>query len=152
LIQAEKIIEDGVDRYTRCRAVIELAKKGKIEIAASALCLAEVCKNKDIKDGDPDKIAAFFEHEYLQIVALGREISEEARKIMMAGFAGLKPADACHLATAAMVPEVVELHTFDGKLLALDQKIIKADKTPLKVCLPDVGGHPPPLLEEAKRG
>ncbi len=152
LIQGETIIENGIDRVTRCKAVLELAKRGKIEIATSALCLAEVCKNKDIKDADPDKLAAFFEHDYLQVVALGREIGERAREIMMAGFAGLKPADACHLATAAMVPEVAELHTFDARLLALDQKITKADKSPLKICLPDVGGPLPPLLAEPQNG
>jgi hypothetical protein len=51
-----------------------------------------------------------------------------------------------------MVPDVAELHTFDARLLALDQKIMKADKGLLKICLPDVGGPPPPLLAEAKDG
>jgi predicted nucleic acid-binding protein len=126
--------------------VIEQAKKGKIEIAMSALCLAEVCKNKDIKDGDPKKIAEFFEHDYLLLVNLDRDVGEQARELMMAGISKLKPADACHLATAAMTPDVVELHTFDEKLLSLNGSITKADGTPLKICWPDVGGPPPPLL------
>lgn len=146
VIQEETIVEGGVDRVTRCRTVIEEAKKGKIEIAMSALCLAEVCKNKDLKDSDPQKIAAFFEHDYLLMVSLDRSVGERARQFMMAGIPKLKPADACHLATAVMTPDIVELHTFDEKLLALDGKLMKADGTPLKICWPDVGAPPPPLL------
>ena len=146
LIQEEKIIEGGLDRVTRCRAVIEEAKKGKTEIALSALCLAEVCRNKDLKDRDPQKIAAYFEHEYLLVVSLDRTVGERARQLMMAGIPKLKPQDACHLATAVMTPDVEELHTFDEKLLALDAKIMKSDGPPLKICWPDVGTPPPPLL------
>lgn len=69
LIQDEKIRGSSgqvtEDRGAMCRAVIEQAKRGKIEIVTSALSLAEVCKNRDIKDTDASKIAAFFEHEFV---------------------------------------------------------------------------------------
>ncbi len=146
LIQDEKIVEGGTERATRCKAVIAQAKKGKIEIAMSALCLAEVCKNKDIKDGDPQKIADFFEQDYLLLVNVDRDIGERARQLMMVGLSKLKPADACHLATAVMTPDVLELHTFDQTLLDLNNKVIRADGTPLRICWPDVIGKPPPLL------
>lgn len=146
LIQGERIVEGGVDRVTRCKAVIEQAKKAKIEIAMSALCLAEVCRNKDIKDADPQKIADFFEQDYLLLVNVDKDVGERARQLMMAGIPKLKPADACHLATAATTPNVVELHTFDEKLLNLNGSISKADGTPLRICWPDVGEPPPPLL------
>ena len=47
LIQKESSVEEGIDRYTRCRSVIDQAANKKIEIICSALCIAEVCKNKD---------------------------------------------------------------------------------------------------------
>jgi len=37
------------DRYTICRAVIEAAKGGKIEIVASGLCWVEVCKDPAVR-------------------------------------------------------------------------------------------------------
>lgn len=145
LIQRENTIEDGIERYTRCRAVIDLAKKKKIEIVCSALAIAEVCKNKDILDTDEDKIAAYFAHEYIVTSALGRDVAERARSLMMSGIPGLKPADACHLATALEAPNVFELHTFDGKLRNQNGKLAKPEGTILKICYPDVGDKPPLL-------
>jgi len=146
MIQVEKIVENGIERYTRCRSVIDQAKKGKIEVVCSGLCLAEVCKPKDVQDADPKKIADYFEHDYVMLVSLGREIGERARNLMMVEKTGLYPQDACHVATALMTPDVVELHTFDKDILKLDGKLNKADNTPLRICLPDVGGSPIPLL------
>lgn len=155
LIQDEKIREDGrvvEDRGVMCRGVIEQAKRGKIEIVSSALALAEVCKNRDIKDGDPERLAAFFENDYVLIANLDRMYGEHARKLMMSGHFGLKPQDACHLATAALTPAVSELHTFDRGLLNLDLKVERADKALLRVCKPDSDlGDDPPLLGAMKR-
>jgi predicted nucleic acid-binding protein len=151
LIQKEKIPgEDGKveDRYALARSVIDLADEGKIEIATSGLCLAEVCKNPpDAKSAD-DKIAPFFEHAYILIVAVDTEVGTTARRLMMAKHPGLKPPDAIHLATA-IVADVDEMHTFDVKLLALDEKLVKKDGTALKICKPAHGGKPLPLLEAA---
>lgn len=110
LISKEGIIADGIERYTRCFSVIEQARQGKIEIALSALCLAEVCKDKSIRTSAGDSIAAYFQHDYLLVVALGREIAEKARFLMASGAIGLKPSDACHLATALEVPRVTTPH------------------------------------------
>lgn len=151
LIQQETIPEGGIQRFTRCRSVIEQAKKGKMEIVYCALCLAEVCKDKGIKDStNPDEIAKYFEIDYLLPVALDTFVGERARALMMMGLPKLKPQDACHLATAAVTPGVTELHTFDKRLLALDGRVAKADGSPLRICWPDVGGPPPPLLTETK--
>lgn len=149
LIQQEKIVVDGVDRFTRCRTVIELASKGKIEIVCSALCLAEVCRNKDVRDQDPSLIGKFFEHEYLLLVALGREIAETARGLMMAGIPKLKPADACHVASAIEVPGITETHTFDDDLIAQNGKLQTRDGAPLRICYPDAAVPMPPLLKGA---
>jgi hypothetical protein len=61
----------------------------------------------------------------------------------------LKPPDATHVATAA-VSDVEEMHTFDDRLLALDGKVDKSDGTKLKICKPDPGGDPAPLLDAMK--
>lgn len=156
LIQNEKIRDDTgrviEDRGSMCRAVVEQAKRGNIEIVTSALSLAEVCKNRDIKDSDTDKIRAYFENDYVLLVALDRTVGEKARELMMSGIFGLKPADACHLATAAIAPGVVELHTFDGKLLDQDLEIERSDKAMLKICRPNPDlGLEPPLLGAMKR-
>jgi predicted nucleic acid-binding protein len=110
------------------------------------LSLAEVCKVKDVKEADPQTLADFFENEYLLLVNVDREVGTLARKLMMSGLSGLKPADACHLATAALTPGVSALHTFDDKLLKLTNQVTKVDSLPLKICFPDVGGPTPPLL------
>jgi len=157
LIQQEKIQKDGKlieDRELLCRAVIEMAKDNKLEILTSSFCLAEVCKNRDVRDQVPDKIAAFFENDYILLVALDTFVGVRARALMLGGYAGLKPPDACHLATAA-ISNVDEMHTFDGALLNLDGKIDKADGTKLKICKPEAGA-PLPLFgflreEESKQ-
>ena len=65
---------------------------------------------------------------------------------MQRGCSKLKPADASHLAAAAIAC-VEEMHTFDDKLLALDGMIDKPDGTKLRICKPAMGGPPLPLLE-----
>jgi predicted nucleic acid-binding protein len=153
LIQQERIRDDAgkiaEDRYAMCRDVIKAAEAGKIEIVTSALCYAEVCKNRGVVDKDEDKIAAFFENDYVLPVSLDRAVGETARHLMMSGLTKLKPADACHLATA-LIANVDEFHTFDEKLLGLDGKIDKPNGTKLKICEPDPGGSPAPLLEAMK--
>jgi len=150
LIQDERIIEDGLERSTRCKTVLEEAKKGKIEVVISALCLAEVCKNKGVADTDPQKIAAFFEHEYILVVSLDTTIGNRARELMMSGIPGLRPQDACHIATALIAPDVTEFHTFDTDLLKLSGQLAKSDGSKLKVCYPDVGPPMGPLLAEGR--
>jgi hypothetical protein len=76
-------------------------------------------------------------------------VGERARVLMTSGFAGLKPPDAIHVATAAL-SGVEEMHTFDGALLALNGEIDKSVGTKLKICKPDPGGPPAPLLEGLK--
>jgi predicted nucleic acid-binding protein len=146
LIQDERIVEDGIERATRCKTVLEQAKKRKIEVVTSALCLAEVCKIKDVAASEPVTLADFFEHEFILLIALDRRVGELARELMMRGLPGLKPPDACHLATAAITPGVRELHSFDERLLKLTNKVQKADGGLLRVCFPDAGGPTPPLL------
>lgn len=154
LIQKEKIQDDKgnvtEDRYAHARSVINLAAQDKIEIAVSGLCLAEVSKNPPDEKGSDDKVGPFFQHDYILIVPVDTQIGTIARGLMQRGYGGLKPLDAVHLATA-IVANVDELHTFDDRLLALDEKLIKLDGTTLKICKPAHGGAPMPLLDAAER-
>jgi predicted nucleic acid-binding protein len=74
-------------------------------------------------------------------------VGEKARALMMGGFAGLKPPDAIHVATALLSPGVEEMHTFDGRLLDMDGLLKKASGEPLKICKPGSGAAAP-LLEQ----
>jgi predicted nucleic acid-binding protein len=148
MIQKEKIHtgKKMEDRHALCRSVIEQAGKGLTEIAISGLCLVEVCKGPGVVATGPDVIAAYFQHEYILLVPVDSVVGTRARALMLAGL-GLKPPDATHLATALMA-NADELHTFDEKLLGLDEKLMKADGTPLKICKPGHGGPALPLLPD----
>lgn len=152
LIQREKIQDKNgqcvEDRDTMCRVAIAAAKKGEIEIVTSTLCLAEVCKPPDSGKGVADKLADYFENDYVALANVDLAVAQRAREIMQAGYQSIKPPDAIHLATAALVIGVEEFHSFDGRLLKLDGRIDKADGTKLKICKPDSIGAPVPLLED----
>lgn len=143
LIQKEKIQKGSriEDRETMCKAVIESAKRNKLEILTSAFCLAEVCKNEDLRDNSTDKIAEFFENDFILVVALDKNVGERARMLMLEGHAGLKPPDACHLATALIV-NADQMHTFDQKLLDLNGLLDKSDGTKLTICKPSSDSMP----------
>jgi predicted nucleic acid-binding protein len=133
-----------------CRNVISAAERNQIEIATSTLSFAEVCRDPDLlKNQGEDKIAAYFENDYVLPVNLDRTVGELARALMRSVIS-LKPPDACHLATAALA-NVDEMHTFDPKLLDLNGIIDKSDGTKLKICKSDPGGRPAPLLDEIVR-
>ena len=150
LIQEEKIRDDKgtliEDRATMCKSVIGAAKAGSIEIVTSALSLVEVCKHPTVRNEKEDRLAEFFENDYILLANLDRYVGERARSLMLAGYSRLKPPDATHLATAA-ISNAEEMHTFDRRLLNLSGLVDKADGTKLKICKPDPGGDPMPLLE-----
>lgn len=155
LIQKERLHASNgrlvEDRDALCRAVIAEAKRGRLEIATSSLSLAEVCKSAGVQGTSEDAIAAFFENDYVLLVNVDRQVGEHARTLMRAGHSSLKPPDAIHMATATIV-QVAEMHTFDGRLLDLDGVLDVPDGTKLKVCKPDVGHEPLPLLKGIEHG
>lgn len=137
------------NRASLARAVLSDAEKGAAEIITSALSLAEVSKPATDPGSDfqsADKLAAFFENDFIVISMLDRTVGESARRLMQARYPGLKPLDAVHVASA-LAANVDEMHSFDQKLLDLDDKLEKLDGKPLKVCKPAMGGPPLPLLE-----
>src|SRR5579871_414162 len=145
LIQDETVTLPGgavEKRGQMCRAVLAAAESKKIEIFTSAFALAEVSKiSPNGSINSTDKLKAFFENDYFVVVDLGRFTGEFARDLMQAGYAGLKPADATHLASAA-TSDVDCMHTFDDKLLKLDNKINKLDGTKLRITKPEISSAP----------
>jgi predicted nucleic acid-binding protein len=148
LIQQERIRDENgnvvEDRYALSRSVIDRAEKGAVEIAVSGLCLVEV--NKPSATTPRDQLVAYFENDYILLVPVDKVIGERARALMFAALPGLKPPDAVHLATA-LISNADEMHTFDCRLLDLDETLTKGDGTILKICKPAFGGAPLPLLD-----
>jgi len=100
---------------------------------------------------DDQKVRDFFDNDYILLINLDKQVGDLARRLMLAGHAGLKPPDAIHLATAC-IAKLDEFHTFDDRLLALDGQIDKTDATRLVIKKPSVPAPPAPLLDEIERG
>lgn len=131
--------------------MLEAAEKGIIKIIVSALCLVEVLARNRTNGIDDQNVRDFFDNDYILLVNLDKQVADLARRLMLAGHAGLKPPDAVHLATAC-VANVDEFHTFDQMLLVLDRQIDKTDGMRLLIGKPAVPGPPAPLLDEIERG
>ena len=77
-----------------CRPVLQAAEKGTVEIVVSSIALVEViCKNKDASIDD-QKVRDYFDNDYILLVSADKDVCDLARRLMLAGHAGLRPADA----------------------------------------------------------
>jgi predicted nucleic acid-binding protein len=139
------------NRGAMCRSVLEAAERGIVEIVVSAICLVEVLARNRSSGTDDQKVRDFFDNDYILLVNVDKQVGDFARRLMLAGHAGLKPPDAVHLATAC-IANVEAFHTFDDRLLALDGVIDKADGTRLVIRKPAEPAPPAPLLDEIERG
>ena len=129
-----------------CRPVLQAAEKGTVEIVVSSIALVEViCKNKDASIDD-QKVRDYFDNDYILLVSADKDVCDLARRLILAGHAGLRPADAIHVATAC-ISNADELHTFDGKLLDLNSRTDRKDGTHLRIRKPRLPAPPAPLLE-----
>jgi predicted nucleic acid-binding protein len=137
------------NRYGMCLNILEAARKGKYEIVTSAFTLAEVCKSPEVVVSPIDNLPAFFEKSYILIVPVDLAIGRRAQSMQATGLVKLKPADTVHLASAQRA-KVAELHTFDDRILALDNQIVGGDGNLLKICRPTQGAPIGPLFEGIK--
>lgn len=154
-IQRERILgPDGKtiveDRGAMCRPVLAAAEKGLLEIAVSAISLVEVLSKNRAAGVDDQKVRDYFDNGYILLVNVDKLVGDQARRLMLSGYSGLKPPDAIHLATA-VVANAAEMHTFDQRLLLLDNKIDKLDGTRLIIKHPAVPSTPAPLLDRLER-
>ena len=126
-------IQQESSRYATLEAIIADAKDGKVVIVASVLVRAEVAKLSQATESLADqvqRIAAFFENDFIELRETTEEIAAEAAAIHRDY--DLKPMDSLHVATALHTP-CRAFHTYDGTtkkpgrtkayLLDLDGKI-----------------------------
>lgn len=133
-------------RFELCQRTLKRAEDGEIEIVTSAFTLAEVCKRAENQSGDKN-LAAFFEQPYILVIPLDYEIGRRAQALQQAGFAGLKPPDACHLASA-LITNTPTFHTFDGPLRKLDGTLANNAGIKLRIVRPTEEIPRPGLLEK----
>lgn len=94
-------VAKGVDRRAVVDSILALAERGQFQIYTSALTLAEVHKPRGterLSDDLGDQILAYFEHEFIRIVDVDRNIAEQAHKKCREH--AIYPNDAIHLACA----------------------------------------------------
>ncbi len=137
-------------RFDLCRATLKRAEDGQIEIVTSAFTLSEVCRSAEIKASPASNLTAFFEQRYILLVNVDRVVGFKAQALQLSGISGLKPQDATHLASA-LIADVPVLHTFDGKLLAMDERLETVGGRRLRILHPEAELPLPPLLEEIKK-
>ena len=147
------IIRDEEGRAPICKHLLDLAKKGEVQIWTSSLTLAEVFKKKcnaetvAIDAASDHDFDSFIEQDFIVEVQLDHDIGVMARSLLRQHPELKKPADAIHLASAVL-HNVDELHTFDHpNLLVLDGKVNRKDGQPLRIVAPTM--PEPPKIEES---
>jgi len=105
-----------------CKAIVEAAKKGEIELYTSFITVCEWAKIKGQYASEAeDTIAEFLRNPYIRLVAIDWPISRITRDLVRRY--NLNVRDAIHLATAIKL-KVDALHTYDtNHLIPLNGKI-----------------------------
>lgn len=139
------IVKQESARFRLANHVLELARRGEVEIWTSSLTLAEVFKKQCGAPGAPhvgllesedQTFEEFLMQDFVVEVQLDHAIGITARRLLRKHPALKKPADALHLATAVHW-NLDEVHTFDGtNLLPLAGLVNRRDGQLLKICAP----------------
>ena len=80
------LLKKEPDKWEVCRAVLQEAKAGNIQIVTSALTLVEVIKLKrrvPIGPEDAERIKRFFKHKWIDVRNLERYTAETAREMVL---------------------------------------------------------------------
>lgn len=89
-------------RWQITERILQAAQQGKYKLYSSAVTLAEVrrLQNRDITlaTDELEQVRQFFQHEFIQLVDVTREIGEQAQRL--GAQYGIRPIDAIHLASA----------------------------------------------------
>ena len=150
----ELLQQNKPGRLEACEALHDQAKKEKLVIVTSALTITEVDKLPELgilPDEQSKKILDFFEHKYIVIRNLDRQIAERAHQLTRTH--GLYAQDAIHVATAVSV-KVPVLYTYDGKggrRRGLLRHHLKIGNPPLRIEEPPEPSAGP-LFEKKKEG
>ncbi len=133
-------------RFEMCRGTIIKAEAFEIELVTSAFTLAEVSKRPPDPTSPSTNLSSFFDHKYILLVNVDKQVAMKAQSLLLAGIAGLKPPDAIHLASALVTNSHV-FHTFDDKLLSMNAQFDRMDGVALKITRPTEEEPVPELLK-----
>jgi predicted nucleic acid-binding protein len=134
------------NRFEMCRSTIMKAEALEIELVTSAFTLAEVSKRPPDPSSPSINLSSFFDKKYILLTNVDKQVAMKAQSMLLAGVAGLKPADAVHLASA-LVANADVFHTFDDKLLSMNGNFDRTDGTTLKITRPTEEEPVPELLK-----
>jgi len=113
------------ERVDTCEAILELARRGEVLIATSAVTLTEVVKlegKRPIGRDRASKIREFFKHEWISVRDADRKVAEMAQDLLW-DYPALDYKDAIHVATAIRW-QIGCLETYDeDHLLPLNGRI-----------------------------
>lgn len=111
-------LQEEPGKVDKCGDVLALCERGRVEIVASTLAIAEVLMLRP-KDALPKerraKVESHFARKYIHTMAVTRRIAESGRDLVWDH--GVAPKDAVHVASALSAKADV-LNTFDGSLIA----------------------------------
>jgi predicted nucleic acid-binding protein len=94
-------VVNGIDRGEVGRHILGMAQSGACKVHTSTWTMAEVHKRRhspQLTADQDEKVLAFFEHDFVELIVLDREVGEAANRI--ARERGLPPGDAVHVASA----------------------------------------------------
>ncbi|HRN70672.1 MAG TPA: type II toxin-antitoxin system VapC family toxin [Candidatus Woesebacteria bacterium] len=133
-------LEGDKTKAPYCMGVIQSIENDEIEIVTSALTITEVLYLKGhpkVTTEISDKIADFFQSNFIKIINLDRKTAEIGRDLVLNQ--NVRPKDAVHLATASQVNNNIRpiecFDTFDKDLIRLSNKI---GNPTFKIAVPDV--------------
>jgi len=112
--------------------ILKQAKDGNIKIYTSSFTLSEVHKKRNhekLTSEQDEKILAFFENDFIELVDVDRRIGEAANGLCRS--MGLLPADAVHLASA--------LRAGSDVLLAWDDRVTNKSHPDIRIEEPEIG-------------
>jgi predicted nucleic acid-binding protein len=132
-------IQKTTDHYAILKSITDDAEAGRITIVTSTLTLAEVVKcDTTLQPTEQERLVSeFFKNPYLDIRQVDRKVAELARTIVRNN--RLKPPDAIHIATAALM-NTAEFNTYEDKMLGCNGNISVLSAPIIKPCWRDGQG------------
>jgi len=134
------IITGNPDFEPDCSAAVHAAEQGQFKLVTSTLTMIEVIKEKrgphEPSFATQQKIADFFEQDYMLLVQPTRLIMTRARELCWKyGNISLEGNDAVHL-VSALDAGCTTLYTYDKKLLQTAEPKIRVEKPNIQVQTP----------------
>jgi predicted nucleic acid-binding protein len=115
-------LNDEPNRAQTVEDLLKEARSGHIEIVTSSFSAVEVLKLKGsnpITEAMEKEVTAFFEYPFIKFFDANRFVCESARQYVWRN--NLKPKDAVHVASTALVSKIVTIH----ELFSWDEDFIK---------------------------